>query len=133
MFEENWAVGKGMNTYNYYVTLRGYRVVTKWNPTGIWKYSAHNIYLQVLGESGIIGLLLFGEFLIYNLYHTIMLIIKNNKKRIGNKGVLYFSLYMQILVVVYGITGNPLYSLYQFLLYIIAITILNNQRRKEVE
>ena len=34
---------------------------------------------------------------------------------------------------VYGVTGNPLYSPYQFIFYIIAINILNKIRRKKIE
>ena len=133
MFEEKRITGKGLNTYNYYIKNRGYRVKTKWNQTGIWNYNAHNIYYQVLGESGIIGIVLFADFLIYNMYNTIKLIFKIGKKNNKNKRLLLFSLYIQLLIVTYGITGNPLYSPYQFIFYIIAINILNKLRRNEFE
>lgn len=133
MFKNNKVFGEGLNTYNYYIKNRGYRVKTKWNPTGVWNYNAHNIYYQVLGESGLIGIALFIEFIVYNMYHTIKLILKMGKKNNEDKRFLLFSLYIQLLIVTYGITGNPLYSPYQFIFYIIAINILNKLRRNEFE
>ena len=133
MFEDNKFLGKGLNTYNYYIKNRGYRVKTKWNPTGIWNYNAHNIYYQVLGESGIIGIILFVEFLFYNMYNTFKLITKTERNNNENKKELVFSLYIQLLIITYGVTGNPLYSPYQFIFYIIAINILNKIRRKKIE
>lgn len=44
---------------------------------------------------------------------------------VENKILIYVSIYIQLLFIIYGITGNTLYYWNQFFIYIIAISILN--------
>lgn len=85
---------------------------------------AHNIYIQMLAETGIVGMLLVGLFLITNLIKTISLlkntIIKNSKTK---KYVLCYSLWLQVWFILYGLTGNPLYSASQAFFYFSAIAM----------
>ena len=76
----------------------------------ILKNGCHNIYLQLLYEHGFIGLTIYIYFFAYNL--------KNAIKRKEP-----FSMYVQLVLLVYGISGNPIYSTSFFVIYIICSVI----------
>lgn len=93
---------------------------------GILGDASHNTYIQLLAETGIIG------FCIYNLAFLISFIFSIKKaKRIfkeqknNSKKIVIISLYMQVLFITYGFTGNPLYSNIFFTPYILAIAMIN--------
>ena len=73
------------------------------NKTGL-----HNVYLQILFDHGLIGLALYGSFFIINIRNAI-------KKRY------FFSMCLQIVFLVYCITGNPLYDYYFFIPYLLFV------------
>lgn len=68
----------------------------------------HNIYLQYLSESGIIGFICLISLIVGNVYKTIKCI--NHSNLVGNND-LYFSLLIQVFVIVYGFLGNPFYNI----------------------
>ena len=123
MFKDSPLIGQGLGTFNEYNYDLGYR---DYGGT-MWTYEAHNIYYQILGELGIIGLLLIICTFIYAIILTIKLLrennIRNNKKY---RFLLYISLYIQLLFLVYGLTGNTFYYWHQLYLYMIAISIINS-------
>lgn len=86
--------------------------------------AGHNVYLQVLAENGLLGFLLFIFAILIVLFRTFRKIKYLNQNNIsGMKETLIFSLYIQILFIVYSFSGNPLYN-YQFIsiyLFVIAI------------
>ena len=94
-------------------------LITGYGPasvTALYAGDAHNIYLQVLYENGLIGLGLYLIFFGLNLvtsYHCI---------RLGNK-LARIGVAIQIAILVYGFTGNPLTDIFIFLLYLLASTI----------
>lgn len=71
----------------------------------------HNIYLQVLCENGLFVFLFF-IYIIINLLTK----LKNN-----NDNYKKFSKYVIILFLLYGLTGNPLYTIQCYLLLLIVI------------
>ena len=71
------------------------------NKTGL-----HNVYLQLLFDHGLLGLVLYGSFFIVNIKNAI-------KKRY------FFSMCLQIVFLVYCMTGNPLYDYYFFIPYLL--------------
>ena len=123
MFKDSPLIGQGLGTFNEYNYDLGYR---DYGGT-MWTYEAHNIYYQILGELGIIGLLLIICTFIYAIILTIKLLrennIRNNKKY---RFLLYISLYIQLLFLVYGLTGNTFYYWHQLYLYMIALSIINS-------
>ena len=108
-FLSNPIIGKGFCSLKYLGTAQ----------------NGHNIYLQILGENGIIGISL---MLIFFYGHF----KKNVKKISGNKYdkeyviVIIFGIIVQIIFLGWGITGNPLYDIYPFILYIVMISSLNS-------
>ena len=85
--------------------------------------NAHNAYLQVLCEQGIIGFFLFVVPLIVCLIQTILLIKKLPNHAYGEKALKY-SLFLQLFFIIYAFSGNPTRNEYCFLLYFVGIGIM---------
>lgn len=79
---------------------------------------SHNVYFQLLAETGLLGFLLGMLFFISNLIITIRRI---NVDTVGLQ--YYMSLFFQTYFLVYCFTGNPIYNLNLFLIYIVFVSI----------
>ena len=84
----------------------------------------HNIYLQILSELGIVGLLIYFVLFI----HCLNITIKNLKKKNNLENTL-IALYYQIFFLVYGISGNPLYNFSILLIYMIMVNLVINYKK----
>lgn len=88
----------------------------------------HNIYLQILAETGIIGSFFIYSGLLSSIIATIknILSVKKNAPN-GNQQcvpfALLFSAAMQIYFLLYGITGNPIYDMMGMYPYFLAIAV----------
>ncbi len=80
--------------------------------------SSHNIYLQLLYEQGLLGLFLYIIFFLNNILLTIKRI------RITKRILPFYSLMVQVLFLIYGMTGNPLYNIFFMFNYFIFISLL---------
>lgn len=87
----------------------------------------HNIYLTVLMENGIIGILFFVAALLFSLYKTIRIALLMGEKNKTELPFLMFSLYIQTFFLIYGMSGNPLYDNYILYFYLFAILIVKNK------
>ena len=72
----------------------------------IYDTGLHNIYLQLFYDHGIVGAGIYIVFFLYNL----MLAIKRKEP---------MQIYIQTLVLIYGMSGNPIYSNSFFIVYVI--------------
>lgn len=117
MFNNSPLFGNGINTYKSYLKSNSELKV----------YHAHNIYFQLLGELGIIGFLLTIFFFTSCLF-SIILFYKKNKKELSSKEIyaLNFSMGIQLLFLLYGMTGNTFYYYEQLLTYFFSIAIFNS-------
>ena len=114
MFSEHPLLGMGFSSYTTYCYSQGFQ----------WDALAHNCYIQMLGEVGIIGFIIFISFFINALIKTIKAINKTTDEK--NLYLLYFALFMQIVCLTYALTGNPLYFPQQMIIYMFSISILSN-------
>lgn len=115
--------GYGINSYNTYAYDSGFRLhVFGTDDSNIWKYHAHNIYYQLLGETGYIGLVLIILTFTFYIYQSIVLLRQTTRPE--SKRILFFSTYIQLLFVLYGYTGNTFYYYQQIAIYFIAISFL---------
>ena len=108
---------------------------------GGWFWNIHNIYIQLLVETGIIGFIIYCGWFLFHLVRTWSTYSKMrvNSQDYMNKDycLMNFSLAMQIFFLLYGFTGNPLYDREMFVPYFIACAIsvnyANNDDGSELE
>lgn len=104
LFASSPIMGIGWDAYKYYYQ----------NLTGVF-LNVHNVYIQILCESGLIGALVYFTFFTLNIVHCIKVfrVLALNKSRIGNDKDairLSYSCFMQVFFLLYCLTGNPLYD-----------------------
>lgn len=103
-----WGIGWG----NFSKTVVG-------NITVHTEMQVHNIYLQLLCETGIIGFILILSPFFATYFYTIKTtrMVSLNRKHFTYKwiSVVLYSLYVQTFFLLYGLVGNPLYD-YSFLM-----------------
>ena len=102
MFRQSPLFGKGFLSFNDYAFYRGFRYYGE-----RWNYQAHNVYIQLLAETGIVGFLLMTLLIILMLFKTISAV--KEKPVFWNILLIYWI----ILFGVYSFTGNTLYYPYQ--------------------
>lgn len=93
-------------------------------PTVNYSGHCHNIYIQLLCETGLIGSLFFYSYFIISLLQAIKCVNYTSKNRfvLSSKDILFsvFSLSYQIYFLLYGITGNPIFDAYNYPVYYLA-------------
>lgn len=86
----------------------------------IYDTGLHNIYLQILYDHGLLGLIVYLAFFAYNLFMAI-------RRRDA------MSIFVQSLVLTYGVSGNPIYSNSFFIAYIIFSAAVANTTCDDAE
>ncbi len=116
LFEQNPLLGIGWKNYPSasHVISRNFTITSFMD--------AHNIYLQLLSEAGIVGFVIYISWILNSVY--ISYITCKNAVRMNvdvkDKKIIFFSLAFQIFFILYGVTGNPLYESMMFIPYFTA-------------
>lgn len=102
---------------------------------GYWIFNAHNIYVQLLCETGLVGSTLYFIFFLTVLYKTYSKLRGLKEKKIDSyeARLLLFSFMYQIFFLLYGITGNPLYDQIMYIPYFFACSITINSQYNRFE
>lgn len=132
LMEKFWVFGAGFSSYNSYAYDHGMR-----SGGQRWDYHNHNIYYQAIGEIGVVGCIFFFGFLLVALIRTLV-ILRSKKLDQVQKKLLNFSFYIQLMLMIYGISGNPIYNEEIMYTWMIAIGMymcvsarISEKRRKE--
>lgn len=112
MFKRHPLIGNGWYAFRYSTFGNS-------DLTGAIQSGCHNIYLELLSECGIIGIGVFITVAIVSLVSTLknMIIAENVFKY---KRALTMAFAIQVFVLLYGLSGNPIYDR-TFNFYVIAI------------
>lgn len=90
-------------------------------------YGGHNIYLQMLSECGVIGATIYFLYLFGTAITNINIVIK--EEIIDYK--MLFLIFMQIILILYGITGNPIYD-YSYLVLFSYLLVIPRGMKREI-
>lgn len=120
MFKANPVMGKGWGTYSHSLNLNI-------DSVSVSNQHAHNIYIQLLAETGIVGLICFVIPMIYTLIKSIKMLQIMNEQNVDCSSM-FMSVSLQIFFMVYGITGNPLYDKQMILVYMLSVAFYLSYR-----
>lgn len=84
----------------------------------IYDTGLHNIYLQLYYDHGLIGVMIYLLFFVNNLVHA----VKRKEP---------MAIYIQLLMLVYGMSGNPIYSNSFFVVYTIFSVVSIGKQKQE--
>lgn len=87
------------------------------------RLDAHNVYIQVLCEQGIVGAFIYITALVLLMKKTIAVLKFFSKKDVELKSAAMISLCLQIFYILYSLSGNCLYDM-TFYLYMFAMAIV---------
>ena len=119
MYSEKPLLGYGAKSFKKYIsTIRSDHI-----------YDVHNIYIQLLAENGTVGFIVMSIVFSSNYINTIILLRKAKDKE--SKKLSNFSICIQTLFLIYGLTGNPLYYPGQLLIYMLTIAMNTTIKRME--
>ena len=111
---QNPIIGKGIATSS--------NILGRYN-------NGHNIYLQILSESGLIGIFVLMPVFIHDLGSSMKLL--NAKIRYGDDSfVVAVCLFLELLFLGWGFSGNPLYDVYPLVIYMLVAGIIRNEIKK---
>ena len=104
----------------------------------IWDMYAHNIYYELFGETGYVGIGIFIIAALSTLYGGIKL---HRNKELSNtdRYFTFFAVAVQVICLSYGVTGNVIYAHYELGFYFTACIIykyvlgqINNKARENI-
>ena len=118
MFYRHPLIGEGFLSFNDYVFNRGFRYYGD-----RWNYQAHNVYIQLLGETGIIGCALIVILIVLVVIKAISMAKENSN--FWNVLLVYWI----ILFGIYSLTGNTLYYPCQMIILVLDILFVSNIKK----
>lgn len=117
MFVRKPLFGYGFGAFNFYAYKHGLLINGE-----KWMYYGHNCYFELPAELGIFGTLIFAVAFLIPFAYTFCLIRKKSEYKNCNR-LIMFSLYLQIMFLIYCFSGNVLYYPQQIMMWFFAIAI----------
>ncbi|MFV0363053.1 MAG: O-antigen ligase family protein [Suipraeoptans sp.] len=125
-----WEEAIGIFSQNPFLGIGWLKFITIFHK----KWHVHNIYIQLLCETGIIGFTVYFSAFVYFLIGTGKRLaqVSINKETHSKDERLYLmlSLAIQVFFLLYGFTGNPLYDKEMFVPYFMSCAIYTSYRFK---
>lgn len=117
LFQSSPLVGHGWESFTKALYQSGISDLARLYLAGNLYQNAHNVYFQLLAEEGLVGLCLFAVAAVASLVHSIKATISDCRSSIGSLCAL--SAGIQAFFLLYCITGNPLYDIYEYSVYLL--------------
>lgn len=115
MFRSSPLIGHGWRSFSHNIVNEGF---------GLHGNDAHNIYIQLLAETGIIGFIMVVSFFILTWFITFRQIKRFVRCSLEKDAVyLKLSLTYQTFFLLYGLSGNPLYDIRCYPLYLVCALV----------
>ena len=121
------VIGIGWGGYKHVYAQELYQ---DWQPIGAKYLNSHNTYLQLLCETGAIGLCIYLWAVLGTLRTTAKALMYRRSLEPWRRKVLYVSVVCQVFVLFYNFTGNTLYDYTIFMYSFMAMTGLAVLRGK---
>lgn len=121
MFSENPILGTGLNSFDIKFNLSGIRNI-KYDFAG-----AHNIYIQLLGETGLLGVFFYFGAIFSSFFRGLKAVLIN--KNIGS--IMWISLAIGMILLIYGLSGNVIYQPQEAILLFLCIS--SYQRLQQIK
>lgn len=124
LFKSHLFLGTGYSSYNVATQEIGYQA----------SFFVHNIYIQLLSDTGIIGFIGFILFSAINMFRTWRFLYRRRGSQDNRREsyVLTFGLTIQALILIYGISGNTIFYIAQLFMYLFSV-IMSNRMMDEIE
>lgn len=119
LFASSPFLGHGWGSFTAALYQSGVSDVVRLIRQGNLSQNAHNVYLQLLAEEGLVGFLLFMSFAISALGCSVRSALTSCRNRDGSRGLYALSGGVQVFFLLYCITGNPLYDLAEYTVYLL--------------
>lgn len=126
MFKSSPIIGRGINSFDVYFNQSGIKE-QYYNFAG-----AHNSYLQILAEMGVLGFILYSTYIAKNIYNglkKLLLFIKINDNKAACN--LIFALTGLTCMLIYAFSGNFLYQPQQLVTFFFLIAIIQYYNYKK--
>jgi len=126
MYTNKPWLGYGYGSFNAYASYNGVILTS----TREWISQAHNIYIQLLGEMGIIGTIAFLVVAICGVRNFLQVYRRKSNLEKNDYMLLFFGGSIQILTFLYGLSGNCIYYTNQIMLYFWSLALMVFLQRK---
>lgn len=120
MYRNKPWLGYGYGSFNSYASLKGVILTSSRE----WVSQAHNIYFQLLGEVGIIGTIFFLLIAILGVSNFIQVYKRRSLLDRNDFQLLFLGGNIQVLILVYGLSGNCIYYTNQMMLYFWSLALM---------
>ncbi len=117
LFGTSPLFGHGWGAFTNALYQSGISDLARLYRNGNLDQNAHNVYLQLLAEEGLAGFALFVGFAITSLVYSVRAALADSCGRAG--GLYALSAGIQVFFLLYSITGNPLYSTFEYPVYLL--------------
>lgn len=116
LFGSSPLVGHGWESFTTALFQSGIADLARLYRSGNLVQNAHDVYLQLLAEEGLVGLILFLSFAITSLVNALRGALSTSRGNFRN--ICAVTAGIQIFFLLYCITGNPLYEIAEYSVYL---------------